>query len=183
MTMPPDDKKIEELLKAWKPAEQKATSHFVDAVMRRVYDLPTPRPWWKALFDVRQLSIQLRPAVAVAVIFVLGIGIGYWISRPAPVITISTEELHKPQSQKEFVVKFVYVDPNAKSVHVLGDFNGWQQTPLKRQAGGMWTLTLPMAEGQYNYQFLVDGQKFVTDPSAPEETDDGFGQTDSVLRL
>lgn len=184
------DSEIEGLLKEWKPSldvSPKKLANTVDAIMRKVNALPTPRPWWKSLFDLYHFELNLRPATAVALVFVIGISLGYWMHRspsPSPTsVVISTVSPPEPQGEKQHLVKFVYMDPNARSVGVIGDFNNWQQTPLQRQAGGLWTLTVPVTAGEYNYQFVIDGKKFVTDPAAPEESDDGFGQTDSVLKL
>lgn len=176
---------IEDKLRQWNPSTSKPATQFVNEVMRRVHDLPTPQPWWKSLFAFPAMTVQLRPAVVVAVVFVLGLGIGYWMNHtPSQVPEVATTEAPaKSTGEKEYVVKLVYMDPSAKSVHVMGDFSHWQQLPMSRQGGGLWTITVPLTEGMYNYQFVIDGKRFVTDPTAPEKADDGFGQTDSVLSL
>lgn len=187
--MNPQDQnqELEKLLKEWDARPPEAKS-FTDQVMRRVQDLPTPRPWWRTLFDLRYFSFQLRPIIAVAVIFMLGAGAMYWIMRPpaAPInIVVTAPPPSAPQAdvEKEHTVKFVYRDTEAKSVHIVGDFNNWQMVPMHHHEGGLWTITVPIAEGQYNYQFVIDGKKFVTDPNASEKSDDGYGQKDSILSL
>jgi len=81
------------------------------------------------------------------------------------------------------VVKFVYVNPQASNVYVVGDFNGWDttKTPLVRSAanGGVWTVALPLTVGRHTYAFVVDGA-WSADPYAPLAPDDGFGHTNSV---
>ncbi len=187
MKTPDEDSKIETMLKDWNPALRHTSEHFVDQVMQRVHDLPTPQPWWRSLFAPQSFAFRLRPATIIAFIFILGIGTGYWLNRPSSPtpnsVAVSTEGPEKSQGEKQYLVKFIYMDPHANSVHIIGDFNHWQQTPLHHQAGGLWTLTVPITEGDYNYQFVIDGKKFVTDPTAPEKNDDGYGQTDSVLSL
>lgn len=176
---------IEDMLRQWNPPAHKSTAQFVSEVMQKVHTLPTPQPWWKSLFAVSTLTVQLRPVALVAIVFVLGLGIGYWMNHSpnqTPAVAI-TETPEKPQGEKEFVVKFVYMDPSAQSVQVMGDFSHWQKIPMSKRGGGLWTITVPLTEGMYNYQFVIDGKRFVTDPTAPEEADDGFGQTDSVLSL
>jgi anti-sigma factor RsiW len=74
--------------------------------------------------------------------------------------------------------------PDARSVQVAGDFNGWRPdaTPLRRGEGGTWTVRVPVVPGRrYQYQFVVDG-RWVTDPLAPA-ADDGFGGRNAVLDL
>lgn len=183
--MTPQDPKLEKMLKEW-DAHPPAPQSFTDNVMRRVQDLPTPRPWWRTLFDIRYFSFQLRPIIAIAAVFMLGAGAMYWIMRTpaAPIsIVVTAPPTPKADEDKEHVVKFVYRDSEAKTVHIAGDFNNWQMIPMHRHDGGLWTVTVPITTGQYNYQFVIDGKKFVTDPNASEKSDDGYGQKDSILSL
>jgi hypothetical protein len=80
------------------------------------------------------------------------------------------------------VVKFVFLAPQAASVSLVGDFNGWDATkvPMVRTPNsGLWTVTLPLTAGRHLYQFVVDGT-WIPDPSAPIAGDDGFGHANSV---
>lgn len=81
------------------------------------------------------------------------------------------------------LVRLVVVQPGARSVHIAGDFNGWNpaRTPLEPHAGGAWTVTLPLQPGRYAYQFVVDGDRWIADPFAAEQNDDGFGSRNAVL--
>ena len=63
--------------------------------------------------------------------------------------------------------------PNAKAVHVIGSFNGWNETshPLERREGvGIWTLFVPGVEEGTQYKYLItayDGRKlYKADPFA-----------------
>ncbi len=58
-------------------------------------------------------------------------------------------------------VSFAVWAPNANAVHVVGDFNGWDQLshPMRNlQPSGVWELFLPGAAEGMNYQFLIRGQ-------------------------
>ena len=50
----------------------------------------------------------------------------------------------------------------AKSVFLAGSFNGWSTsaTPMVTNGHGQghWKATLPLARGQYEYKFVVDGE-------------------------
>ncbi len=35
----------------------------------------------------------------------------------------------------------------------------------------------------YTYGFVIDGERWVPDPGAPETVEDGFGGVNSILRL
>ena len=52
----------------------------------------------------------------------------------------------------------------------------------RSSADGVFTGTLELPPGDYEYMFVVDG-KWMTDPAAGERRDDGFGRQNSLLRL
>ena len=83
-------------------------------------------------------------------------------------------------------VRLVYVpqDTSVGSVAVAGDFNGWQpaSTPLIRR-DGVWSTVLALPPSTYEYMFVVDGERWETDPLATGTRDDGFGGTNAVLDL
>jgi len=120
---------------------------------------------------VRLRPWTLVPALAAAAALVL------FLSRPAPTPAAAT-----------VTVRFVLFAPEAQQVALAGTFNQWDPaaTPLVRTgAPGVWatTLTLPAGRGgQHQYAFVVDGARWVADPSAPA-VDDGFGRQNSVLAL
>jgi len=44
-------------------------------------------------------------------------------------------------------------------------------------------VTIPLKPGRYEYMFVVDGQQWIPDPFAAEQTDDGFGSRNAVLEV
>lgn len=83
------------------------------------------------------------------------------------------------------LVRFVLVNPTASQVALVGDFNGWQGAALERTgdpSSGVWSVSLPLPAGRYEYAFVVDGQRWVADPALPRMRDE-FGGEHSVLRL
>lgn len=81
-------------------------------------------------------------------------------------------------------VRFSLYEPDAKKVHVVGDFNNWSTIadPLYDHEGnGLWSIVIPLPPGRYEYKFLLDGEKWVPDPSNPQRVNDGFGGVNSVL--
>lgn len=93
-----------------------------------------------------------------------------------------TASLTSGQEAKVFV-RLVLLQPGARSVSVAGDFNGWNpgQTRLERSEGGMWTATIALKPGRYQYMFVIDGKQWVADPLAEEGAGDGFGSQNAVL--
>jgi len=78
-------------------------------------------------------------------------------------------------------VQFVLVAPAARRVAV-GDFNDWNPaaTPLSA-TGGVWSGQIDVPVGRHDYAFVVDGERWVRDPNAPQAPADEFGAGYSVL--
>jgi hypothetical protein len=85
--------------------------------------------------------------------------------------------------ESQVFVRLVLLQPGAQSVAVAGDFNGWNpgQTKLERSEGGVWTATIPLKPGRYQYMFVIDGKQWIADPLAGEASGDGFGSENAVL--
>jgi hypothetical protein len=84
------------------------------------------------------------------------------------------------------VIQFVIVAQNAGSVSLVGDFNDWDfsATPMQPvRRNGVWSITVPLAPGRYRYAFLVDGETWLADPSAPPAPDSDFGLPGSVVTV
>lgn len=89
-------------------------------------------------------------------------------------------------SQEKVWVRFVYVDKNAESIAVAGDFNNWEAESLtKQEVNGeqVWTGLVPMSRGEHRYMFVKNGDKWITDPMAPVHREDGFGNKNAVIYL
>ncbi|MGB9735634.1 MAG: hypothetical protein ACP5JP_02660 [bacterium] len=73
--------------------------------------------------------------------------------------------------------------PDAKNVYLLGTFNKWGEKPekLKRTDNGLFTITLKLKPGIYQYVYKVDDNKIIPDPGAMLYTEDGFGQKNAIL--
>jgi hypothetical protein len=81
-------------------------------------------------------------------------------------------------------VPFMFSAPDARSVAVVGDFNGWDasSTPLHRDPStGVWTALVPMPAGRHTYAFIVNDSVWKLDPRAARATDPDLGTQHSVL--
>jgi hypothetical protein len=77
-------------------------------------------------------------------------------------------------------VTFNYVS-NASEVYLAGEMNGWDATATKMTLkDGVWTITLTLEDGSYQYKFVADGA-WNQDPCNPNTHDDGFGGQNSVV--
>jgi 1,4-alpha-glucan branching enzyme len=81
-------------------------------------------------------------------------------------------------------VIFSYFAPEAKCVELLGDFTGWQQSPLKlrKSKGGSWKATVPLAPGRYAYRLLVDGE-WRDDPQCTTREPNEFGGENCIYTV
>jgi hypothetical protein len=74
----------------------------------------------------------------------------------------------------------------AHTVAIAGDFNGWnpQANILEDPEGdGIWTGTLKLEPGRYEYMFVLDGEKWLPDPNALRYVKDGFGNKNAILEI
>lgn len=82
------------------------------------------------------------------------------ISTYSPLRRPTPKKVSKP-------VNFMCVAPQAQSVCLVGDFNGWNElaNPLRRMPDGAWMATVELPHGHHRYVFLVDKQPHL-DPRA-----------------
>jgi len=81
---------------------------------------------------------------------------------------------------------FLYHDDEAKSVALVGDFNNWNTalTPLWKDESGLWLAEVEAPKaGSYQYKFIVDGSRWLEDPSNGMKVPDNYGGLNSVLAI
>lgn len=79
--------------------------------------------------------------------------------------------------------QFVFESKKARSITVVGDFNGWDERAdsLVRQPGSqLWTAMIALRPGRHAYAFMVDGERLELDPRAPSTRDPDFDVVASV---
>ena len=83
------------------------------------------------------------------------------------------------------LVQFTLSAPLATSVSLVGDFNSWDPDAGKMiQTNGIWEKKIRLESGQvYTYNFVIDGDQWITDPASLTSVDDGFGGESSVLKM
>lgn len=83
-------------------------------------------------------------------------------------------------------IVLTFLDPKAHRVQVLGSWDGWQMPGLEMEQleEGVWQAERPLLpNGHYHYKFLVDGRRWLDDPTNPCKAWDGYGGFNSVLVL
>jgi hypothetical protein len=152
-----------------------------DAVMAavRVRSPERRAPGWRWLVEPRVVRIRpvWVPVLAAAAAVVFWLGPRAWTpgapERP-PIAAAARDTVY---------VRFELVAAGARTVAVAGSFNDWrpEALPLARREGGAWSITVPLPIGEHEYQFVLDGERWVPDPTAQAHADDGFGGTNSVI--
>jgi 1,4-alpha-glucan branching enzyme len=79
---------------------------------------------------------------------------------------------------------FSFKTTAADEVILMGDFNNWnsKKHPMKNDGSGMWSKTVVLSPGKYEYKFFVDG-KWKKDPQNVQTCSNCFGTQNSVLNL
>lgn len=84
-------------------------------------------------------------------------------------------------------VPFMLREPGAESISLIGEFNGWDATknPLVKvsEKDDVWAASVLLPPGRFEYQFVVNGQRRVIDPAAPQSARSDFGDANSVVTV
>ncbi len=58
--------------------------------------------------------------------------------------------------------------PDAGCVQILGDFTGWQGSPIAMRpcSGGWWEAEAKVPPGDHLFSYLVDGERWLPDYAA-----------------
>jgi len=157
------------------------------------------RALWEAFMG--PATLRLRPASATVALLLAGIVV--WVMWPIAPTTPNTDPqtASKPSPATQTVqqtsaqtaehggrvwIRFLYTNTEADSVAVAGDFSQWEPVALSpREVNGetVWTGLVPVSRGEHEYQFLINGERWVTDPLAPVKRSDGFGAKNAVLNI
>jgi serine protease AprX len=116
---------------------------------------------------------------------------GYGVVNAKRAVELATTEQHalnmvgcKPPRVDHGRLVFVFHDDHADSVAVVGDFNGWSQgaTLLRRNGSGLWSAQIMApGAGRFEYKFIINGQRWIDDPSNGMKAPDNYGGLNSVL--
>lgn len=159
-----------------------ASPEFRERVMQAIEACPLP---WRLRFKQWLLAprtLRWNPVGATAIALVLvsvSVTLGLYLGHsPAPLAGATSA------TGRVVAVRFQLAMSQARQVNLAGDFTQWRpRIPLKRNADGTWTAEFPLPPGDYEYIFVVDGDRWVADPRAGRYRDDGFGNRNAVLTV
>lgn len=109
------------------------------------------------------------------------------VSTHAPTSAAVTPE-EKSADASGAKTTFTVTAPDATTVYLAGDFNGWGDNKdgvvadakyaMIKGEDGIWKTVVALPAGKHAYKFVVDGNKWEADPTAPDKDADG----NSVVR-
>lgn len=131
----------------------------------------TGRRKWESIFSFRLVGVTAAAALIIFFAF-----------------TFIFNNLPNTSSICSAEVQFSLKLNNNKThtVAIAGDFNSWNpgDNLLEDPNGdGVWTGTLKLKPGRYEYMFVLDGKKWVPDPNALRYVKDGFGNKNAILEI
>jgi hypothetical protein len=140
------------------------------------------RAWWRWFVQPRRIVVRPVLAAAAAVVLVVLSAVVARLAGPthAPVAS----QPRTASATGSVLVRFEYVAPAAHQVTLAGSFNGWNDSTIAFTRGtqpGVWSVTVALPPGEYQYLFVVDGERWIPDPAAHAQVEDDFGQRNSLL--
>ncbi len=142
--------------------------------------------WWHTERVVRVSPIAgLALAAGIAGVIALSTLVGGTNDAPVPAVAQSRAPQGAVTPDTVHLVRFVFVDPRATTVEMVGDFNAWTRgvTRLERSAApGVWTASVPLPAGRHEYAFIINGTRWIADPLAAKSSDD-FGVESAVIHV
>jgi predicted lipoprotein with Yx(FWY)xxD motif len=109
---------------------------------------------------------------------------------PAPAGAPAAPRITKqgPNVTPDGVVFNYKTDGKGVKIYLAGSFNNWTpsdaQFLMKDDDGdGVYSITVKLAPGTYQYKYVIDGTKWTQDPYGPTEAPDGFGGRNSQFEV
>jgi hypothetical protein len=153
---------------------------FTEEVLASLPERKSPlwRTVWGTLWAPRAFRWNLASALALSLVLVVTPLVWRALlgGRPIPM---------EPRAAVT-VIRFTLHAPGAERVSLVGDFNGWRSDEIflsDTTGHGDFSGALPLKPGRYAYMFVVDGNRWVTDPGADGHRDDGFGNQNAVVTI
>ncbi|MES2180203.1 MAG: glycogen-binding domain-containing protein [Gemmatimonadota bacterium] len=137
--------------------------------------------WWRT---PRTLRVSPLAGLAYAASLAAVTAVAAVSAAPTPDTALPVTMVAQTRTDTVTLVRFVFVG-RAQTVSLVGDFNRWgaEQTPLTPSGlDGMWTASVRVPQGRHEYAFIVDGKRWVPDPTAPT-TSDEFDTRSSIVTV
>lgn len=145
-----------------------------------------PRPWMSRQWTLRFSTVGAFAAAA-GLVGVIALSSWQLSSEQPQVASADVSELVPVSNTGEAALElhqFTYYQKGLESVSIVGGFNDWDSdsTKLTEVSPGVWTVSMRLRPGVYEYQFILNGKQRVTDPTMPQVSSD-FGSPNSVVKV
>ncbi len=206
---PDDDVLLQQVRAALAPlpdVDRRAIANILSAVAhRKPTRLQRLRVWWEDLTG--QIGVATSPFVRGAALAAVALTIGFVArgalptrsgtaptqlapdpsSAPSSTASPSLQQVEGTGERATLRVPVQFVldareAASATTLHVVGDFNDWDvnAAPMTLE-NDVWSTSLPITQGRHVYAFVVDGERWIADPRAPQTKDADFGRPTSVV--
>lgn len=117
---------------------------------------------------------------------------GYGVLNARRAVDYAGREVHalahahfQPPRVEGGKIIFFYHNDEAERVMLAGDFNNWNAAQIRfNKPNGIWRAEIAAPPpGRYHYKFVVDGERWIDDPSNGLKTPDHYGGFNSVLNV
>ena len=134
-------------------------------------EINTGRPWFSPLWN-RSLGWAVAACLLVVMAFLIGNDF-----RPVP----GNQPDIKPITVEH---RFIIQQQGSSRIEIAGSFTNWNNVPLMPTGtSGYWEVYLDLPPGEHRYTFIVDGKKYLPDPTVSTQETDDFGSTNSILAI
>ncbi|GAB4117581.1 MAG: hypothetical protein Kow00103_14370 [Candidatus Caldatribacteriota bacterium] len=164
---------------------QQASADFTDKVMAKIAQekIEINPSFWKEIKRKIAVPLPSLPSfriigVSAALLVVFLFFAFNFIFKPGELTPLCSAEV-------EFSLR-VADNQKIQTIAIAGDFNNWnpQANILQDSDGdGIWTTTLKLPPGRYEYMFVLNGEKWLPDPNALRYVKDGFGNRNAILEV
>jgi 1,4-alpha-glucan branching enzyme len=81
-------------------------------------------------------------------------------------------------------VEFAFHAPEARKVHIAGNFNAWnvKSSSMKKGRDGTWRIKLKLSPGKHEYRYFVD-EAWDSNQSCTELVPNTFGTSNCVISV
>ena len=88
------------------------------------------------------------------------------------------------KSVKRKRITFSFTAPGAEDVRLAGTFNNWdiKKYPMKQNKKGIWTKTVIIPPGTYEYKYLV-GDEWLHDPENKNVVTNEHGTLNNIVTV
>lgn len=148
-------------------------------------------PWYRRSFSMPAALGGLAAAAVIGFVAAIGVMSNRAAGEREVAVVTDTALLpvSNPTADASGVVlretQFIMVDPTARTVAVVGQFNDWDvaATPMTFDpVHSAWSVTVPLPPGRHEFQYVIDGVKRANDPTLPQVSSD-FGSPNSVITV